>query len=61
MKTRKQNVSSQYIFLFVDIKLRKGLIGVSEDDVKITLEKVMMLFGYLHEKDVFEESITNSI
>jgi len=36
-------------------------MGVSEDDVNITLEKVTMLFGYLHEKDVFEKSIINSI
>ncbi|KAK4261129.1 hypothetical protein QN277_004173 [Acacia crassicarpa] len=47
--------SPEYISLFVDDKLRKGLKGVSEDDVEITLDKVMMLFRYLQEKDVFEK------
>ncbi|KAK2981299.1 hypothetical protein RJ640_007000 [Escallonia rubra] len=43
----------EFISLFVDEKLRKGLKGVSEEDVEIVLDKVMMLFRYLHEKDVF--------
>jgi len=47
--------SPEYISLFVDDKLRKGLKGVSEDDVEVVLDKVMMLFRYLHEKDVFEK------
>ncbi|GAU50032.1 hypothetical protein TSUD_240250 [Trifolium subterraneum] len=33
--------------------LQKGLKGVSEDDAEITLVKVMMLFRYLQDKDVF--------
>jgi len=45
----------EYISLFVDDKLRKGLKGVSEDVVEITLDKVMVLFRYLQEKDVFEK------
>ncbi|RYR64882.1 hypothetical protein Ahy_A03g010909 isoform A [Arachis hypogaea] len=47
--------SPEFISLFVDDKLRKGLKGVSEDDVEVTLDKVMMLFRYLQEKDVFEK------
>ncbi|KAK1383650.1 Cullin-3A like [Heracleum sosnowskyi] len=47
--------SPEYISLFVDDKLRKGLKGVSEEDVEIVLDKVMMLFRYLQEKDVFEK------
>ncbi|KAK2991386.1 hypothetical protein RJ640_007850 [Escallonia rubra] len=47
--------SPEFISLFVDDKLRKGLKGVSEEDVEIVLDKVMMLFRYLHEKDVFEK------
>ncbi|GLU01917.1 hypothetical protein SLE2022_191970 [Rubroshorea leprosula] len=47
--------SPEYISLFVDDKLRKGLKGVSEEDVEIILDKVMMLFRYLQEKDVFEK------
>ena len=44
--------SPEFISLFVDNKLWKGLKGVS---VEITLGKVMMLFWYLHEKDLFEK------
>ncbi|XP_024977317.1 cullin-3A-like isoform X2 [Cynara cardunculus var. scolymus] len=47
--------SPEFISLFVDDKLRKGLKGVSEEDVEIVLDKVMMLFRYLQEKDVFEK------
>nr|GLL34223.1 cullin-3A-like [Ipomoea trifida] len=47
--------SPEFISLFVDDKLRKGLKGVSEEDVDIMLDKVMMLFRYLQEKDVFEK------
>ncbi|CAK9234665.1 hypothetical protein BDL97_08G023700 [Sphagnum fallax] len=47
--------SPEFISLFVDDKLRKGLKGVSEEDVESVLDKVMMLFRYLQEKDVFEK------
>ncbi|KAH1064238.1 hypothetical protein J1N35_029225 [Gossypium stocksii] len=47
--------SPEFISLFVDDKLRKGLKGVSEEDVEIILDKVMMIFRYLQEKDVFEK------
>ncbi|XP_074309731.1 cullin-3A [Silene latifolia] len=47
--------SPEFISLFVDDKLRKSLKGVSEEDVEVVLDKVMMLFRYLQEKDVFEK------
>ncbi|KAK9061754.1 hypothetical protein SSX86_018937 [Deinandra increscens subsp. villosa] len=47
--------SPEFISLFVDDKLRKGLKGVTEEDVEVALDKVMMLFRYLQEKDVFEK------
>ncbi|KAE8718246.1 Cullin-3 [Hibiscus syriacus] len=47
--------SPEFISLFVDDKLRKGLRGVTEEDVEVVLDKVMMLFRYLQEKDVFEK------
>ncbi|GAA0171568.1 ubiquitin-protein ligase [Lithospermum erythrorhizon] len=47
--------SPEFISLFVDEKLRKGLKGVSEEDLENLLDKVMMLFRYLQEKDVFEK------
>lgn len=47
--------SPEFISLFVDDKLRKGLNGMSEEDVEMVLDKVMMLFRFLQEKDVFEK------
>ncbi|KAK4280998.1 hypothetical protein QN277_012548 [Acacia crassicarpa] len=47
--------SPEFISLFVDDKLRRGLKGVGEEDVEVVLDKVMMLFRYLQEKDVFEK------
>ncbi|KAG6399901.1 hypothetical protein SASPL_141386 [Salvia splendens] len=47
--------SPEYISLFVDDKLRKGLKGVKDEDVELILDKVMILFRYLQEKDVFEK------
>jgi len=47
--------SSEYISLFIDEKLKKGLKGVSESEVDVILDKVMMLFRFLQEKDVFEK------
>ncbi|KAJ3700553.1 hypothetical protein LUZ61_004258 [Rhynchospora tenuis] len=49
------NRSPEFISLYLDDKLRKGLKGASEEDVEVVLDKVMMLFRYLQEKDVFEK------
>ncbi|OAY79241.1 cullin-3B-like [Ananas comosus] len=49
------NRSPEFISLYVDDKLRKGLNGATEEDVEVVLDKVMMLFRYLQEKDVFEK------
>ncbi|KAI8012691.1 Cullin-3A [Camellia lanceoleosa] len=47
--------SPESISLFVDDMLRKGLERVSEEDLEIVLDKVMMLFRCLQEKDQFEK------
>ena len=47
--------SLDYISLFVHDKIQKGLKGVNEDDAEIALDKVIMLFHYFHENDVFEK------
>ena len=47
--------SPEYLSLFVDEQLRKGMKGASEEDVEATLDKVVMIFRYLHEKDFFEK------
>ena len=47
--------SPEFISLFVDDKLRKGLKGLSEEEAEAVLDQVMTLFRYLQEKDVFEK------
>ncbi|TVU42989.1 hypothetical protein EJB05_09418 [Eragrostis curvula] len=49
------NRSPEFISLFVDDKLRKGVKEASEEDLETILDKVMMLFRYLQEKDLFEK------
>ncbi|CAL5395071.1 unnamed protein product [Camellia sinensis] len=49
------SVSPEFISLFVDDMLRKGLERVSEEDLELILDKVMMLFRCLQEKDQFEK------
>jgi len=51
----QNNKSPEFISLFIDEKLKKGLKGVSEEEVETTLNKVMMLFRFIQEKDVFEK------
>ena len=47
--------SPEYVSLFVDEQMRKGMKGTSEEEVDTILDKVVMLFRYLQEKDVFEK------
>ncbi|KAM0929332.1 hypothetical protein ACQ4PT_001704 [Festuca glaucescens] len=49
------NRSPEFISLYIDDKLRKGVNGANEEDIETVLDKVMMLFRYLQEKDVFEK------
>ncbi|KAG9015626.1 Cullin-3 [Tulasnella sp. 427] len=46
--------SPEYISLFIDENLRKGLKGKSDQDVDIVLEKTITVFRYISERDVFE-------
>jgi hypothetical protein len=39
---------------YSDIRTKKKITNMLEDDVEMTLEKVMTLFRYLQEKDMFE-------
>jgi len=47
--------SPEFLSLFIDEKLRKGLKGATEEEVEETLRKVMVLFRFIQEKDVFEK------
>lgn len=44
----------EYLSLFIDDKLKKGVKGLSEQEIDQVLDKSMVLFRYLQEKDVFE-------
>ena len=46
--------SPEYLSLFIDDKLKKGVKGMTEQEIEQVLDKTMVLFRYLQEKDVFE-------
>lgn len=48
------NGSPEYLSLFIDDKLKKGAKGMTETEIEQVLEKTMVLFRYLQDKDVFE-------
>ncbi|MEQ2175380.1 Cullin-3 [Goodea atripinnis] len=45
--------SPEYLSLFIDDKLKKGVKGVKQE-VESILDKAMVLFRFMQEKDVFE-------
>lgn len=46
--------SPEYLSLFIDDKLKKGVKGMTEQEIELVLDKTMVLFRFLQEKDVFE-------
>ncbi|XP_049602680.1 cullin-3-B-like isoform X1 [Syngnathus scovelli] len=46
--------SPEYLSLFIDDKLKKGVRWLTEQEVELILDKTMVLFRFLQEKDVFE-------
>ncbi|WOL19607.1 cullin-4-like isoform X1 [Canna indica] len=50
----RQNRSAELIAKFVDEKLRAGNKGISEEELEIILDKVLVLFRFTQGKDVFE-------
>ncbi|KAK7080376.1 Cullin-3 [Halocaridina rubra] len=46
--------SPEYLSLFIDDKLKKGVKGMTEAEIEAVLDKTMVLFRFLQEKDVFE-------
>jgi len=47
--------SPEFLSLFIDDKLKKGVKGLSDVEVEQVLDKSMILFRFLQEKDAFEE------
>ncbi|TPX52440.1 hypothetical protein SeMB42_g01414 [Synchytrium endobioticum] len=50
----KNTRSPEFVSLFIDENLRKGLKGKSEEEAEIILDKTITIFRFIHEKDVFE-------
>jgi len=50
----RDNKPAELIAKFLDARLRSGGEGITEDELEVILEKVMMLFRYVQAKDVFE-------
>lgn len=44
----------EFISLFIDENLKKGLKGKTEEEVEETLNRTIVVFRFLHEKDIFE-------
>ncbi|KAF1356485.1 Cullin [Delphinella strobiligena] len=48
------NRSSEYISLFIDDNMKKGIKGKTEDEIDAVLEKAITLLRYVQDKDIFE-------
>uniref|UniRef100_A0A1I7X6F7 CULLIN_2 domain-containing protein n=1 Tax=Heterorhabditis bacteriophora TaxID=37862 RepID=A0A1I7X6F7_HETBA len=46
--------SPEYLSLYMDDKLRKGIRALNDNELETLLDKSMVLFRFLQEKDVFE-------
>ena len=46
--------SSEYISLFIDENMKKGLKGKTEHEVDVVLDKAITLLRYIQDKDLFE-------
>lgn len=50
----RDNRPAELIAKFVDARLRSGGEGMTEDELEMLLDKVMLLFRFIQAKDVFE-------
>ncbi|KAL2270270.1 hypothetical protein VTJ83DRAFT_2454 [Remersonia thermophila] len=48
------NRSSEFVSLFIDDSLKRGIRGRSEEDIEAVLQKAIMLLRYLTDRDLFE-------
>ncbi|RGP80392.1 cullin 3 [Fusarium longipes] len=48
------NRSSEYVSLFIDDNLKRGIKGKTEAEVDIVLEKAIVLIRYLQDRDLFQ-------
>jgi cullin-4 len=50
----RQNVPAQLLAKYIDTKLRSGNKKYNEQEIEALLDRLMVLFRYIHGKDVFE-------
>ncbi|KAL2193761.1 Cullin [Corynascus similis CBS 632.67] len=48
------NRCSEFVSLFIDDSLKRGLKGKSDEDVEVVLQKIIVLLRYLADRDMFE-------
>lgn len=53
--------SPEYLSLFIDEKLKKGIKGLKDHEIDDVLNKAMVMFRFLSEKDVFERYYKNHL
>jgi len=58
---QRQNKPAEMIAKFVDSKLRAGNKESSEEEMERLLDKIMVLFRFIHGKDVFEAFYKNHL
>ncbi|KAM9836561.1 cullin-3-like [Aulostomus maculatus] len=47
-------LSPEYLSLYIDYQLKNGVRGLTEEEGRLILDKVMVFFRFMDEKDVFE-------
>ncbi|KNC55985.1 Cullin-3 [Thecamonas trahens ATCC 50062] len=55
------NRSPEYLSLYIDDKLKKGAKGVTEDEKSAIIDKCLILFRRIEEKDMFERYYKNHL
>jgi cullin 3 len=53
--------AAEYISLFIDDNLRRGIKGQPDNEVELVLDKAITLFRYLGDKDLFERHYKNHL
>ncbi|KAI8450296.1 cullin-4A [Phakopsora pachyrhizi] len=53
--------AAEFISLFIDDKLKKGLKGKTDEEIEDQLEKTISLYRHLNEKDLFEKYYKNHL
>jgi cullin 3 len=57
----RDNRTAAHLSAYLDDFFRKGQMGLSETDIALQLDKVIVIFHFLSDKDVFEEYYKNAL